>query len=169
MAELATSRGTKTREERLRVMLPARIRSGSGWSDACILNISSRGLLVYSNMNAKPGSFIELRRGGQLVIARVVWRKNQRIGLCSPDPVHVQDIISSETAAAAVVQGRGASRAIERRRVPRGDERSRERARAIEFLATVLIGTALAGAAAVSMHRALAAPLAHVRTALQAP
>ena len=77
-------------------MLPARMRSASGWSDACILNLSSRGLLVYSNGTANPGSFVEVRRGGQLVVARVVWRENQRIGLSSSDAVRVNDI-SDET------------------------------------------------------------------------
>ena len=84
-------------------MLPARMRSSGGWSDACILNVSSRGLLVYSNTAVDPGSTVEIRRGGQLVIARVVWRQNQRIGLCSPDPVPIEDIISDKTAAAAVI------------------------------------------------------------------
>ena len=145
-------------------MLPARLRSQSGWSDACILNISSRGLLIYSNAAAQPGSFVEVRRGGQLVIARVVWRKNQRIGLCSPDPVHVEDIIAADSAAAAVPVAAGA--AIERRRIPRDPDRSRSRGRAVEFVALVLVGGALAFAAMVSVEESLARPLASVGSAL---
>jgi hypothetical protein len=153
------------RETRHRVMLPARMRSPAGWSDACILNVSSRGLLVYSAAAAQPGSFVEIRRGSQLVIARVVWRKNQRIGLCSTDRVHVEDIISSETAASAVQSG--AQRVgLERRRIPRQAERSRSQGRAMEFLALILVGTVLAGAAALSVQEALARPLSQVRTVL---
>ena len=148
-------------------MLPARMRSASGWTDACILNISTRGLLVYSKTTAEPGSFVEVRRGGQLVVARVVWRQNQRIGLCSPDPVRVEDIISSETAAAAVQStAQSAGMVAERRRLPRTEDQSRARARAIEFLATVLIGAGFAGWAAFQMHSVMAKPLSTAGTAL---
>ena len=147
-------------------MLPARMRTQAGWSDACILNISSRGLLIYSNGTAQPGSFVEVRRGGQLVIARVVWRKNQRIGLCSPDPVHVEDIIAADSAAAATVST-AAGAAIERRRIPRDPERSREHGRTLEFLAMVLIGGALALAAMESVEESLARPLAAVDQAMR--
>ena len=95
MLQQSSALSFQPRERRRRVMLPARVRNNSGWSDACILNISSRGLLVYSAGAAEPGSFVEIRRGGQLVIARVIWRENQRMGLCSPDPVPVDAIISN--------------------------------------------------------------------------
>ena len=148
-------------------MLPARIRSGAGWSDACILNISPRGLLVYAKCPAQPGTSIELRRGGYLVLAEVVWRNNERIGLCSHDEVPVDDLISSEAAAAAVPVLTGTLE-VERRKRPRDADRSRARSRAMEFLSLVLIGAALAGGAAVSAHQALTAPLAAVNRALGA-
>jgi hypothetical protein len=146
-------------------MLPARMRSASGWSDACILNISSRGLLIYSSGSPAPGSFVEVRRGGQLVVARVVWRKNQRIGLCSPDPVRVEDIISSETAASAV-QATVARPKFDRRRLPRTEERSRARGKAMEFLGTLLIGGSIILVASVYAVDVLARPMSTIRTAL---
>ena len=166
MQDGESSRGIKRREDRRRTMLPARLRNQSGWSDACILNISSRGLLIYSNAAVQPGSFVEVRRGGQLVIARVVWRKNQRIGLCSPDPVHVDDIIGADSAAAATVST-AAGMPIERRRIPRDPERSRQHGRAAEFIAMVLIGGALAFAAMVSVEESLAKPLATIGGAME--
>ena len=164
LQRVATS---KPREERRRTMLPARIRSSGGWSDACILNISSRGLLVYSNTAVEAGSTVEVRRGGQLVIARVVWRQNQRIGLCSPDPVPIDDIISDKTAAAAVISCASPVRVAERRRRPRSHERSREWARAAEFVVLVLFGTAMAGTAAIYVGQALANPMARITSALE--
>jgi hypothetical protein len=146
-------------------MLPARMRSASGWSDACILNVSRSGLLVYSSGGADPGSFVEIRRGGQLVVARVVWRKNQRIGLHSPDPVRVEDIISTEAAAAAV-QSSGAQFSVDRRCIPRNPDRSRQQARAMEFVAILLAGVAFAGAVVATVEDALATPLAAVRAVL---
>ncbi len=147
-------------------MLPARMRTKAGWSDACILNISSRGLLIYSNGTAQPGSFVEVRRGGQLVIARVIWRKNQRIGLQSPDPVHVEDIIGAESGAAAIVPT-APGIPVERRHIPRDSETSRHHGRAVEFVAMVLIGGALAFAAMASIEETLAKPISAVDQTMQ--
>ncbi len=147
------------------MMLPARIRSESGWSDACILNLSSKGLLVYSNATARPGTFVEIRRGRELVVARVVWRKNQRIGLCSPDKVRILDLIGDGNSAAASLP---AAAPVERRIVPRIAPDSRARARATEFLSTVLISAFFAGCAAVYVLDVVRKPLATVRQALGA-
>ena len=141
------------------------MRSPSGWSDACILNISSTGLMVYSDGAAEPGHTVELRRGGQLVIARVVWRRNQRMGLASHDPVPVEDIISSETADAARTTAEGFH--VERRRQPRDPEKSRQTGRAFEFLSLAVAGTLLAGAAGAFVYDALVRPAHAVQAALQ--
>jgi hypothetical protein len=147
--------------------LPARIRSGAGWADACILNISSRGLMVYTNGAAKPGTVIELRRGAQIVIARVIWRQNQRVGLASQGDLPVQDIISSETAAAAVARPAvGSGVAIERRRRPHSHDRNRYRSRAFEFVSIIFVGVLLGGIAAVWVEETLAKPLTVVAAAL---
>ncbi len=156
----------KPREERRRVMLPARMRSISGWNDACILNISRTGLLVYSSGFAEPGTFVEIRRGGQLVVARVVWRRNQRIGLHSPDPVRIEDIVNTDAAAAAAIRASVSQFHADRRRLPRNGERSRNHARAVEFIAVVLAGIVLAGAAVSGVHDVFVAPLAAVRGTL---
>jgi hypothetical protein len=88
------------------------------------------------------------------------------MGLCSPDPVHVEDIIRADSAAAATVSmAPGVS--TERRRIPRDPERSRDHGRAVEFIAMVLIGGALAFAAMVSMEKTLARPLSAVDQAMQ--
>jgi hypothetical protein len=145
------------------VTLPARMRSASGWSDACILNISSRGLLIYSRTPAEPGSYVEIRRDGRLVVGRVVWRQNQRMGLSSPDPIHIDDIVNAKSVAADV---RSANRVIDRRRVPRTVEQSRARARAVEFLATVLLVTGLAGWGVAYVHETMATPLTAASDAL---
>ncbi len=147
-------------------MLPARMRCASGWSDACILNISTRGLLIYSTGPAEPGSFVEVRRGSQLVVARVVWRQNKRIGLCAPDPVPIEQIITNDAAATAV-QVCGGRTGLERRQLPRTAEKSQARARAAQFLAMVLIGSAMAGAAAIYVQRVLTHPLTAVSSALE--
>lgn len=166
MQQPGGGRNIKPREDRRRTVLPARLRNGGGWIDACILNVSSRGLLIHAKCEAKPGSEIELRRGGYLVTARVVWRSTHRIGLCSPDPLPVDDIIGCE-APPATVSGANGDIKVERRSRPRSHERSRERSRAIEFLSLVLAGTALAGAASAYAYEALSRPLKAVHEALE--
>ena len=146
--------------------LAARMRSEGGWSDACILNVSSRGLLVYSSGVAPIGSFVEIRRGSQMVVGRVVWRKNQRLGLCSPQQVHITDLISDQTAAAAIAKPGAAY--VERRRIPRTADQHRARARAMEFLFALLVATALSLWAVTAMHQAFVKPMAAVEAALRA-
>lgn len=139
------------------------MRSASGWSDACILNISSRGLLIFSKTPAEPGSYVEIRRDGRLVVGRVVWRQNQRMGLHSPDRIHIEDIVSASSVVAEV---RSSHRVAERRRVPRTAEQSRARAKAMQFLATVLIVTGIATWGVAYVHDAMAKPLSAARLAL---
>ena len=154
------------REERLRTLLPARMRSQSGWSDACILNISAGGLLVYSAGNAQPGTHVEIRRGGTLIIANVVWRRNQRIGLCSHHPVPMREVIQNDTAAA--IAATDSPVPVERRKQPRSADNSRLQGRAMDFAATAVIGIALAAAAAFCVTDALSRPVSAVEAALAA-
>lgn len=146
-------------------MLPARMRNGLGWDDACILNISSRGLMIYSKCAVEPGSKVEIHRGAHLVTARVVWRNNHRMGLCSPEPLPVEAIISSDTAEASIPPSAGRAQ-VERRKRPRDPERSSHRSRAIEFMSLVLVGSVFAGGVAVHAQQALTKPLAAVKAAL---
>ena len=84
----------KNREWRRSVLVKARIKSSDGWRDASILNVSSRGLMIYSACCSNPGSEVELRGGDQVIRARVVWRKGQRAGLRSDLVLPVIDIIN---------------------------------------------------------------------------
>ena len=158
-----TGSALKPREERRRTVLPARIRTGASWADACILNISSRGLMVYTRGAAPPGTVIELRRGSQIVIARVVWRQNQRVGLSAQGELPISEIISNQTAAAAAA---APAIGVERRRRRRDPDRSRQFSRALEFASIVFVGAVLGGFAAVSVERALAEPLTAVAAVL---
>lgn len=53
----------KPREPRRNVMIKARMRVGPSWSDALILNLSSKGLMVRSDRPPSRGSYLEIRRG----------------------------------------------------------------------------------------------------------
>ena len=157
----------KPREERRNVVLEARLRGDRGWGQACILNLSSRGLLVYSDAPANPGSYVEVRRGEQVIVARVVWRRSNRIGLSSQEKLQLGEIVSG-TAASAALQLTASNLAPERRKLPREDQ-SRLRARAGQFVAIAAFGASLAGLSYVAATAILAPAMAKVTAALHVP
>ena len=139
------------------------MRTGAGWSDACILNVSSRGALIHSNRPFAEGSVIELRHGDHVIVGRIVWRVGPKAGLQSDDRVPVEQILSATDGPAirlSVTPG------VERRRRPRTHEQSRMQSRAFEFAGVVIIAVALSSAAFALVGEALAQPLARVSAAL---
>ncbi|HZU52078.1 MAG TPA: hypothetical protein VE968_09415 [Sphingomicrobium sp.] len=151
---------------RRRVLIKARVRSGTQWSDACILNISSRGLMIQSHRAGPEGSLVELHRGDHVIVARVVWRDGSRAGLQSEERLPVEQIMSlSNSGSLRLVASDGAL--IDRRRRPRPQRTdARSRGRAIEFAGTAVLLVMFAlGIGAMALH-ALAQPLAIAGAAL---
>jgi len=154
----------KPRELRRRVVLPARLRHGASWSDACILNISSRGLLIHTSRHPPEGSQIELRRGDHVIVARVVWRDGAKVGLRAEERVPVEEIVTlGQSQALRLTAGRTP---VERRKYPRAEDKSRLCGRAIEFAGVVAIGASLAAGAVILLQEMFARPLAMVQSAL---
>src|SRR3546814_17106618 len=73
--------GDKPRETRHPVLIPARMRVGQSWIEVVIHNLSSGGALVASDEAPERGTYIEIRRGRQTIIGRVVWRKHRFLGI----------------------------------------------------------------------------------------
>lgn len=138
---------------------------GALWTDACILNISSRGLMIQATRAANEGSIIELYRGDHMIVARVVWRSGMKAGLQAEERVPVEEIMSL-SAAPNLQLTAGARPAYERRRRPRTHEQSRQRGRAFEFASVALIGASLATGAYAMVEEAFARPLALIELAL---
>lgn len=156
------SRNQKPRELRRRVIVPARLRHGATWSDTCILNVSSRGLLIHTGRPIRGGNEVELRRGEHMILARVVWRDGARAGLRSLERVPVEEIVLLGHAPASEVPGNTA----DRRRHPRPQQSSRLRGRAMEFAGVVGIVACLAAAGVTMVDAALARPLTFVTSTL---
>lgn len=163
MGQASRKSNQRPRELRRRVVIPARLRAGAGWSDACILNISTRGLMIHSGRAGREGSVVELHRGAHIIIARVVWRNGARAGLRAEERVPVEEIMSvAQSAPLQLVASNG--RVIERRKRPRYDD-SRLRGRAIEFAGVGAIVLLLALGIADLAAQAFS-PLARVEAAL---
>ena len=156
----------RPRELRRRVVLPARLRTGAQWSDACILNISSRGMMIHSGRAGPAGSTVELRRGEHVIIARVMWRDGARAGLHADERLPVDEILSlSQSNSLRLVASEGAI--IDRRKQPRGEKGdARLAGRAMEFIGVGAIILCLALGVWAMAQQAFTRPLAEVQAAL---
>lgn len=84
----------RAREPRISVWIPSRMQAGAVWVDVCIHNISSRGLLVQAEQPPEPGTYIDIRRGTQIIIGRAVWRKDRYFGVRAQERLNVDSIIN---------------------------------------------------------------------------
>ena len=155
----------RPRELRRRVVLPARLRHGAGWSDACILNVSSRGMMIQSAKPSTLGSTVELYRGAYVIQAKVMWLDGLRAGLQVDEGLPVEDILTQGQAPGLHITAVD-SRLVDRRTRPRGADASRWRGRAIEFGGTAFIAVMLCAAAVTMLSEAFARPMAMVERAL---
>ena len=147
-------------------MLPARMRTVVGWSDARILNVSSRGLMVHASLAALECGVVELWHGDHTITARVEWREGTKAGLRAEDRIPVDEILSLSGAAALQLSAEP-YRGVERRKRARTNDDSRLQARAFEFASIAVIAAALALSFSLWVSEALAQPLAAVATALR--
>jgi hypothetical protein len=162
-------RALKHREPRRKVMIWARVRAGASWSDACILNLSSRGMLVRASKAPSLGTYLEIRRGAHVMVARVVWTEADRFGVrtqesfCADELIHHPDGVGSMTIGSAP---EGERRTAHRSGSAARHESSRWRGRAIEFGTFALVGMVAATLGLGAVDALLARPIAVVQTAL---
>jgi hypothetical protein len=141
------------------VALPVRVASGALWSDACILNISRNGLLIYAP-RASPGDAMEVRRGDHVIRGRVIWRNGARIGLQAEDYIPIEEIMSVGDACALQLTAAPQRSAARPTDSAAAEDRSRMQGRALEFLCVGMIAASLALGASSLVGAALARPLA---------
>ena len=162
----------KRREPRRDVCIPARMQCGATWSDIVIRNMSNRGLMAEMAEPPKAGSYVDVRRGTQVIIGRVVWRNGPRFGVLTQDRVEIDAIVDEpRLAQRPAASTRGAPDAGERRSALRASsadqaaerlERSRRISGALQFMAIVIVATLAAGFTAMEVYKALARPLSVV-------
>lgn len=153
----------KAREERLKVLLRARMLIGASWTEVCIVNITSRGLGLQAASPPARGEYVEIRRGAHIIIGRVAWSGTHRFGIASQGTMPVYSIIN-EPDRQILDPAKVERRAVPR--LPAPQIESRIRARLLQFLCVVAVGSGLAAALAASVQAALAQPMAQIATAL---
>ncbi len=82
----------KSREPREPVILPVRIRMDSGWVNATIRNVSTKGMKLEMPSPPPKGSFIEIRRGQVVVVGQVRWSEEGCCGLLAQGRVPVAQL-----------------------------------------------------------------------------
>jgi hypothetical protein len=153
----------KNRELRRKVLVSARMRVGSAWSDASILNISSRGMLVGSREAPARGTYLEIRRGSNMIVARVIWSRLDRFGVQTQDRLSTEELVSG-----AAPSNRDRGEFVERRtqaRLPSA-EAARWRGNSLQFAWITLVVAAMAIFGAMLVREYLALPLASVQLAI---
>lgn len=150
-------------------MIKARMRVGTAWRDAFILNLSSRGLMIKADEPPPGGSYLELRRGRHVIIARVMWINDRHCGLRAQDDLPTDALIAEPDASAGPpIAPDGERRADPASRPPRptAHEESRWRSRGWEFASLVFVGGMFASLAYGAVASALERPMVAVKTAL---
>lgn len=156
----------RRREQRHKVLLRARLKSGDGWHDACILDLSRRGAGLQAASAPARGSYVDIRRGLHVVVARVVWSRGHRFGIAAQDDLPIHAIANDRSPPTATAAVRGG----DRRQLPRPPaeraESSRRFGQRLQFVLAIAAGMGAATIAGAEVRQALAAPLAKVGSAL---
>lgn len=157
----------KAREPRRKVLIRARIKAADGWQDACIVDLSRRGAGLQSASPPPRGTYVEIRRGDHVLVARVMWTRKHRFGVATQDEVPLDLVVADR---AVPPPPAAIAPANDRRRLLRSSEeqaeRSRTWARRAQFMAAAAAGILAALAVGNGVRQALAAPLDEVTEAL---
>ena len=161
----------RQREPRHSVILPVRIRMDSGWHDAQLRNVSSRGLMLVMKDPPPKGSFIEIRRGTDInVVGQVRWSGPDRCGIRSQDRINVAYLMSNKAqqsparkAGHAVMERRATARVITPEEAA---ERSRQKSLLMQRIFILVAGVAGALFLASLLFDVLNVPLEKINSAL---
>lgn len=127
-------------EERTKVMVRARLFAGQGERDACILDISTRGLSATSASPPARGEFVELRIGKNNLVGLVKWSGERRFGIAFRERISVIAAISGEGDLVMQTRQRARRQGPDRRRA----EVQPGRGRKLEFLVLAAAGVVAA-------------------------
>lgn len=167
--------GFRQREERVKVLVPSRMRAGAGWTDVTIHNVSSRGLMGGCDAPPVIGTYVEIRRGSIVIIGRVMWAKGRFFGLRSQDKISVKALIDEPRQATAprreneekVLERRSEDRLQAEARLARQLERSRAFASAFQYGLAAAVILIVAGIGASTVYQALSAPAQQIETSMK--
>jgi hypothetical protein len=124
-------------EDRTSVMIRARLRGAGPERDACIVDVSSRGLSATADNPPRRGDFIELVVGDIILVGQVKWTSMRRFGMAFRERISVVGLLSGDGGDVTL----GGRRAVQKR-----NDRKRSAAagggwlKKLEFLVLMLAG-----------------------------
>ena len=150
-------------EDRTRLMVRATLRDGGPEREACLLDLSSGGLMASASQAPRRGAFVELTVGRHSLVGQVQWSEGRRFGMKLREKIDVLAVIGNEAGPTALEAARKA-----RGRPSPEATFAYSRHVAQGFTYGILIAVAVSGAvmAAQLVTRELA-PLAAVSAALE--
>jgi hypothetical protein len=161
----------RQREPRKPVRIGVRLKDDAGWCDAQIVNVLERGLMAVCDAPPPRGSYVEIRRGGYVMIGHVAWAAPDRFGARIRDRIVIEDLLQP------VEPGRKAPRLdaecqvrVRTPRKPTVEERaaaSARFARVFDFAAVAIAASVMAVVATSLVTSVFAEPLIEVERALQ--
>lgn len=158
----------KTREDRLNVLIPARIRWDGRWLPASVRNVSAHGMLLRLPNPPKTGAFVELEVGSATVTARAMWVAGQTCGLKSREQFDLSAFGGGRTAPTLALATPHQARVL--RRAPsqlEREEHSRKLASLFQFLTLAIVATFAAVGLGMEVYQTLSAPMDKVHAALE--
>lgn len=161
-----------SRDPRTTVRLTARIRADGGWIDATIHNVSQRGMMVHSRYPLRRNQFVEIARGRERVIARIVWTDDSASGVRAQDAIDLAALMGqpASTRASSREDVRGLRRPLRGSfgalSLAQGADASRRLGHRFEFIVTIAAASCVATIATIGVGEAFASPMEKVRGAL---
>ena len=161
----------RTREPRQPVRIGARLKSGRGWSDIVLRNVSARGVMGQCAAPPERGDYVEVRCGAYVIVARVAWAREDSFGARAQDLIALDDLIASAEGRSRQTderrqQERAATSGRYRPTIAERSFASLRLGRLFEFGSLILVGAALATLLGGTAHDALARPVSAVSQAL---
>jgi hypothetical protein len=156
----------KSREPRIRVILPARMRWDGRWVSGSVRNVSSRGLMVCSSEIPPLGTYVELVVGSETITARTVWSDQQAWGVRSRSAIDFARLREASTtagcASASAEFGSVARHDVAHPARRRSAELNRHLSHAFQYVTALIVGSLVAGSIGWEVYRTLSAPLLRI-------
>jgi hypothetical protein len=152
------------------------MRSGAAWTDIVIKSMSVRELTAETTQPPRRGSFVEIRRGTQVIIGCVIWSEAERFGVRAQDRIDIDAVVTEPRLASRPARNSDAASGGEERRhdperrgaenIAEGAEQSRRRSAALQFVIVVSLGGIAAAVLASAVYDALSVPLSVIGSRL---
>lgn len=97
-------------EQRVRALVRARLRDGSGERDICIIDVSTRGLLATTARPPVRGEYVEIGIGSNRLTALVKWSSERRFGLSLRERVSVAAMLEGGSGKVELASSAGSLR-----------------------------------------------------------